>query len=315
MRAAQRPLTPGWVAGSVRARHMLARRLTREESRSLAGLASLEDALGVLSGSAYGRSVRQGMDLGSAQRAIGTTALWHMRVLAGWMPPRQIELVRTLAGWFELANVEDRLAYLAGGPLSTPFVLGGLATVGARLQSALSIGEVREALRGSPWGDPGTEDPAVIRLALQLSLARRTVATVAEAREWALGAMALLLARALLLAGRSAEELAALRPPVPGTAWTRSQSVDALRRALPPECGWALIGLAEPDEIWLGEAAWWRRVEQDAERLAREPQMGRATVIGVVALLGVDALRVAAALESAARGGSPMAIEAFEHIA
>jgi hypothetical protein len=56
-------------------------------------------------------------------------------------------------------------------------------------------------------------------------------------------------------------------------------------------------------------------VEQDAERLARDFQMGRSAVIGVVALLGIDAVRVAAALESAARGGGGIAIEAFEHIA
>ena len=315
MRTAQRPLSPGWVAGSVRARHMLARRLGRVDSRSLAASGSLEHALGVLSGSAYGRSVRRGMDLASAQRAIGETALWHVRVLAGWMPPRAIEVVRALAGWFELANVEDRLTYLAGGPLSTPFMLGGLATVGARPASALSIAEVREALKGSPWGDPGADDPAAIRLALRLAWARRTLASMPEAREWALGAVALLLAREMLLAGRSPEELAALRPPVPGTAWMQSQSVDALSRALPPDCGWPLAGIAEPDAIWLGEAAWWRRVEQDAECLAHNPQMGRATVIGAVVLLGVDASRVAAALESASRGGSRMAIEAFEHIA
>ena len=315
MRAAQRPLSPGWVAPSVRARHMLARRLGRDQSRALAGSASLQHALGVLSGSAYGRSVRRGMDLSSAQRAIGETALWHVRVLAGWMPPQEIDLVRTLAGWFELANVEDRLSYLAGGPLSTSFMLVGLAAAGARLTSALSVAEIREALKGSPWGDPGAEDPAAIRLALRLAWARRALASVEEAREWALGAVALLLARELLLAGRSPEELAALRPPVPGTAWMRSQSVDALRRALPPDCGWTLAGLTEPDAIWLGEASWWRRVEQDAERLARNPQMGRSTVIGAVVLLGVDASRVAAALESASRGGGRMAIEAFEHIA
>ena len=95
------------------------------------------------------------IDLGSAQRAIAETALWHVRVLAGWMPPRGIELVRILAAWFELANAEDRLAYLAGGPLSTPFALGGLATAGASVHSALSVAELREALKESPWGDPG----------------------------------------------------------------------------------------------------------------------------------------------------------------
>jgi hypothetical protein len=315
VRAAQRPLSPGWVAGSVRARHMGARRLGHEQSRALAASPSLEYALGLLSGSAYGRSVRPGMDLASAQHAIGEAALWHVRVLAGWMPPRNIELVRVLAAWFELANVEDRLAYLAGGPLSTPFVLGGLATAGTRVQSALTVAELREALMGSSWGDPGSDEPDGIRLALRFSWARRALASVPEARQWVLSAVVLLLARELLLAGRPADELAALRPPVSGTAWMQSASVEALRGALGAESGGMLAGIDEPDAIWLGEAAWWHKVDQDAERLARDPQMGRATVIGVVALLGVDAWRVAAALESAARGGGGIAIEAFEHIA
>jgi hypothetical protein len=315
VRTAQRPLSPGWVAGSVRARHLLTRRLGRDQSRSLATCASLEQALGLLSGSAYGRTVRQGMDLASAQRAIGETALWHVRVLAGWMGPRAIDVVRALAGWFELANAEDRLTYLAGGPLGTPFMLGGLATAGAQLTSALSIAELREALKGSPWGDPGADDPSAIRLALRLAWARRVLAAVGEAREWALGAVALLLAREMLLAGRSPEELAALRPPVPGTAWMRSPSLESLRRGLPADAGWALAGIAQPDQIWLGEAAWWRRVEQDAEHLAHDHLMGRATVIGAVALLGVDAWRVAAALESASRGGGTSAIEVFERVA
>jgi len=223
---------------------MLGRRLGRERALALASSASLEQALGVLAGSAYGRSVRRGMDLASAQRAVAETALWHVRVLAGWMPPRAIDLVRTLAGWFELANIEDRLDYLAGGALRAPFDLGGLAAAGDALAGAAGVAELREALRGSAWGDPGGEDPAALRVALRLAWARRTVATVPEAREWALGAVTLLLARELLLAGRAPEQLAALHPPVPGGAWMGSVSVEALRRALPPECGWPRAGLA-----------------------------------------------------------------------
>lgn len=315
MRTAQRPLNPAWVAGSVRTRHMLARRLGAEAARSLAASASLEDALGVLSASAYGRSVRAGMDLRSAQRAVAETTLWHVRVLAGWMPPRAIDLVRTLAAWFELANIEDRLDYLGGGPLRDPFVLGGLAAAGDRAASATSVAELRAALSGSPWGDPGSDDPATLRLALRLAWARRTLVAVPEAGEWALGAVALLLARELLLVGRSAEQLADLRPPLPVSSWMGSQSVEALRLALPAECGWPLAGLAQPDELWLGEAAWWQRVERSAERLARAAPLGRTTVIGAIALLGADAVRVGAALESASRGGGPQAMEVYERVA
>jgi hypothetical protein len=238
---------------------MVARRLGHEQSRAVAASPSLEHAIGLLSGSAYGRSVRPGMDLASAQHAIGETALWHVRVLAGWMPPRNIELVRVLAAWFELANVEDRLAYLAGGPLSAPFVLGGLAAAGTHIESALTVAELREALIGSSWGDPGSDEPDGIRLALRFSWARRALASVPEARQWALGAVGLLLARELLLAGGPKDEMAAPRPPVSGTAWMQSASVEALRGALGAESGGALAGIDDPDAIWLGEVEWWSR--------------------------------------------------------
>ncbi len=315
MRSRQRPLSPGWVAGSVRARHLLARRFGREAALALAGSTSLEEAVSVLAGTAYGRSVRPGMDLAAAQRALGETALWHVRVLAGWTPPRGLEPVRALAAWFELANIEDRLAYLAGGEMPAPFALGGLATVWPRLAAAQSAAEVRTALVGSPWGDPGADDPAAIGLGLRIAWARRVLGAVEEAVDWAAGAVALLLARELFLAGRSAGLLAARRPPGVGSAWPRASSLGALREALPPQAAWALSGVDEPGELWRGEAAWWRRVEQDGARLAREPHMGRATVIGCVVLLGVDAWRTAGALESAARGGGTVPMEVFEEIA
>ena len=50
-------------------------------------------------------------------------------------------------------------------------------------------------------------------------------------------------------------------------------------------------------------------------RLARDSNMGRPAVIGCVALLGVDAWRTAGALEVAARGGAPAAVQAFDEIA
>jgi hypothetical protein len=64
----------------------------------------------------------------------------------------------------------------------------------------------------------------------------------------------------------------------------------------------------------MGEAAWWRRVEADGERLVRSAHVGRAAVIGVVTLLGVDAWRIAGALEVAARGGERGAREVFAQI-
>ncbi len=315
MRQADRPLTPGWVAGSVRARHMLARRLGRGAATTLAASASLDDALAIVSGSAYGRFVRPGIDLAAAQRAIAETVLWNVRVMSGWTPPGALEPVRALAAWFELVNLEDRLAYLAGGALPTPFALGGLGAAWSHVAGAQSAAELRAALAGSPWGDPGGDDATGIRLGLRLAWARRVLRSVEEASAWAAGAVALLVARELFLAHREAGELVARRPPGLGAAWAGAGDVAALREALPPGAAWVLRDVEGPADLWRAEAAWWRQVEEDAARLAWQPLLGRSAVIGSVVLLGVDAWRVAGALEAAARGGGPAAMEVFREIA
>lgn len=315
MREAQWSLSPGWVAGSVRARLLLSRRIGRERARALAASPSLDDALSVLSGSAYGRFVRPGMDLARAQRAVAETVLWHIRVLAGWAPPGALEAVRALTAWFELANIEDRLAFLAGGPPAAPFALEGLATAWPRLADARTVPEMRSALGGSPWGDPGGREPADVRLGLRFAWGRRVVQSVPEAGDWAGGAVALLVARELFLAGRPAEDLAAYRPPGIGASWRDAGSIRTLRDGLPAPSAWALEGIEEPADLWRAELAWWRRVEEDAEGLMHAPLMGEPLVIGSVVGLGVDAWRTAAALEAAARGGAADYHEAFEAIA
>lgn len=315
MRAADRPLTPGWVAGSVRARHMLARRLGRDAAHDLADCGDFDRAVALLSGSAYGRSVRAGMDLAAAQRAVAETVLWHVRVLAGWAPPRALEAVRAFAAWFELANIDERLTYLEGGPAPAPFEVGGLGVAWPRLVAAQSVAELRAGLTGAAWGDPGSDDPVAIRLALRLSWARRVIATVDEAAAWAAGAVALLLARELFLADRAAAVLAVQRPPGVGSAWLQASSIATLRAVLPAEAAWALADVDDPAELWSAEAAWWRRVDADAGQLARHAHLGMPAVIGSVALLAVDGRRAAAALEVAARGGAADAREVFERVA
>ncbi len=315
MRQAQRPLSPGWVAGSVRARNMLARRLGWEQARALASAGSLANGISALAGGAYGRFVRPGLDLGGAQRGCARTALWHIRVLAGWLPPRALEPVRALVAWFELVNVEDRLAYLVGpargGPLGPPFELGGLATVWPLIGSAQSAADVRRVLAGSRWGDPGADDPVTVGLGLRLAWGRRVIDDVPEAAAWASGAVGLLLARELLLSEREPSRLAARRPPGVGEVWERAADPPSLRRALPAQAGWSLAGIEVAADLWRGEAAWWRRVQRDAALLARDPHLGRPAVVGSITLLAVDAWRVAAALACAARGGTGT----FEEIA
>lgn len=313
MRAQQRPLSPGWVAGSVRARHLLARRLGRSGAEDLARSPSLDAGLESLAGSAYGRRCRADLDLAGARRAVVETALWHVRVLAGWTPPRALGPLRALAAWFEVANLDDRLAYLEGAEVPSPFMLGGLATTWPRLAGAQSAGELRTLLTGSPWGDPGADDPATIRLAVRLAWARRVLSSVEEAASWAAGAVALVLARELFLAGRTADDLSKLRPPGVGGEWPRAASLDGLRAA-PRRRQPGRLKADEPHELWRGESAWWRRVDADAERLVRSAHMGRPAVVGCVALLGVDAWRTAAALEAAARGGGRDAVEVFDEL-
>ena len=48
-----------------------------------------------------------GFDLGQAQRAVGDSMLWNLRVLSGWLPSSGSEASRVLAGWFEIANVDE----------------------------------------------------------------------------------------------------------------------------------------------------------------------------------------------------------------
>jgi hypothetical protein len=293
---------------------MLSRRIGRAHARRLAEDASVDDALAELSATAYGRAVRPGMDLARAQRGIAETVLWHVRVLAGWAPPGASEAIRSLTAWFELANIEDHLMYLAGGDAPTPFSLGGLATAWNRLAETRTATEAHAVLASSPWGDPGADDIADVRLALRLAWARRVLDAVEDATDWAAGAVALVVARELFLNARSPDDLLARRPPGIGRSWRHAGGLRGLRDALPAQAVWALQDVEEPAKLWRAEVAWWQRVEQDALTLVHAPLMGEPWVVGSVVLLGVDAWRASAALASAARGGAPEAVEVFDEL-
>ncbi|RSM85150.1 hypothetical protein DMH04_17765 [Kibdelosporangium aridum] len=296
----------GWVAGSVRAEALVNRRLGTSMARELAGLPSLVEALDVLADSSYGHDVRPEHTLVQAERAIGATLLWHMRVLAGWQPRPRGEMVRILAGGFEISNVDDLLATTG----AAPYRLGTLATAWPFLAKATSLTQIRDVLAASAWGDPGMATPVAIGLAMRLAWADRVIAGVPDARRWAAGAAALLVAKEKFVHEHvlDSRRAAALL----GQEAVFADSLDDYRTALPDEGRWALADIAEPRQLWRGEAAWWTTVEQRGFDLMQRARFDSRALVGALAVLAVDAWRVRAALQMAARGGGPL--EVFDAI-
>ena len=306
------------MAGAVRARAMSRRRLGAVEARALAGSPSLELAVDRLADGPYGHDVRPGQTLSQAQRAASATVLWNMRVLAGWLPTGSARVLRLLAGGFEVANVDERLRELEGRAVEPPFHLGSLATTWERAARATSAADIRAVLARSAWGDPGADTPSGVGLGMRLAWASRVAAGIPEARPWACGAAGLIVARELLLAG-SAPTPQAQRTlaPLLGSAWTDARTLAALTSRLPADARWVLEGIEDPEDLWRAEPAWWSRLSVDGSSLLHRPGAGPAPVVGSVAVLAVDAWRVRAALEVAARGGSdaPGALEVFDAVA
>jgi hypothetical protein len=294
----------GWVAASVRARLLLRRRIGRERASHLARTSSLRDALLGLTGTAYGRELDPALGLEAAQRTVAAATLLHLRLLSGWLPPGRAEFLRALAAWFELVNVEDRLAYLHGAELRAPFDLGGLASAWPKASHAVSPLELREALAASAWGDPGGERPEEIHLGLRASWALRVLADVPELGHLVAGALALLLGRELFVTGRPVELLLGRHVSAVGSGWEHARTFAELHAALPPRAAWVLEGVEGPEGLWRAEVAWWARAERDGEELVRRSREGRASVAGAVLLLAVDAWRTASALTAAAAGGA-----------
>ncbi|MET8763375.1 hypothetical protein [Lentzea sp. NPDC004782] len=298
-------MSAAWIAGGVRARALLRRRAGAVRAREIAGCSSVAEAVQLLVAGPYQRDVRAGQSLEEAEHGVAATLLWHLRVLAGWQPRAGAELVRLLAGWFEMANVVEHLRVLAGEAPGRAFQLGTLATAWPRLAATSSVAELRQALAASPWGDPGADDPRRIVSAVQLGWAARVAGGVPQARFWAAGGAALLVAREHFLLGHPVAV-----PALLGDAGGRGFAEFVTR--LPGEAGWALEDVGDPADLWQAEERWWARVESDARTLLRGRGFGPGAVVGCAALLAVDARRVRAALECAARGGSEL--EAFDAI-
>ncbi|WP_210435303.1 hypothetical protein [Saccharopolyspora sp. ASAGF58] len=300
----------------MRARSLLSRRLGAGGARELAACSSLAEALHVLADGPYHQEVRPGQSLEDAERAVAATALWHLRVLAGWQPREGAELVRTLAGWFEVSNVVERTRARGRGrgALPRPYHLGALAVSWPRLATVETQDELRRALAASPWGDPGGRTALAVAVGMQLAWAVRVAVRVPQAQTWAAGGAALLVAREQFLGGRPLAEPAARRAAaLLGADALEATFLSDFKDKLPGEARWALLGVEEPGELWRTETAWWARVDSDARRFLRSWEFGPDAVLGCVALLGVDARRVRTALELSARGGRPL--EAFDVLA
>jgi hypothetical protein len=149
---------------------------------------------------------------------------------------------------------------------------------------------------------------------MRTALADRVTAAVPAAAAWAAGATALLLAREVALEGQVVPERARVAASrVVGPAAISSATIPALVATLPANALWALAGVERPADLWRAEARWWARVEKDSTAMVRKATAGPEVVVGAVGLMAVDAWRVRAALEVAARGGAP--VEAFHAVA
>lgn len=312
-------MSASWVAGTVRARALARRRVGAAGARSLAETGNLADARAMLSLTPYGDDLAD-LDLPALQHQVAATLLWHLRVLAGWLPRDGARQLRMLAGGFEIANIDEHLRRLRGRSTEPAYRLGTLQTAWPRLESTTSEAEMREVLATSPWGDPGAVSDVATSVGLRLAWAQRVVDGVPGAEAWARGAAALLVLREALVAGdppsgRVAERAAALL----GVGF-----VDALLRPgldlrdldnrLPGDARWVLAEVGDAGDLWRAEVAWWHRVEQDAFGMLRTPSFGPACVPGAVGVLAVDAWRVRAALGAAARGPGP-SLEVFDALA
>jgi len=296
-----------WVAGNVRARALLNRRLGAGRARALAAMSSLTDAQHALAGGPYGRNIAVGQSGGDTDHAVYSALLWHLRVLAGWQPGQGARAIRALAAGFEAANITAHARRLGGAPALPPYALGALATASSRLCEASSLDQLRAALAHSTWGDPGSESPSDIALAAQISWAVRVATSVEEASSWASAWLALQVARRRLVERRGMPEPAEVRArAVLGAGAGAAGGIAAFADAVPARARWVFDGVTDAADLWRAEARWWSRVEADGLSLLGRAGFSRARTVGAVAVLAADAWRCRAALRLAARGGGPM---------
>ena len=304
-------MTGAWVSADVRAVAMSHRTAGRAGAASIAACSDLATALTQLQSSPYARDLQPSHDLADAQRAIASTLLWNVRVLAGWVPANGVGMLRIAMAWFEILNLETRLRGTDRRPASPPFEMGSLASTPGGAET-VTKDNVLERLRTTWWGQPSDDSLWAIGLTMRSRLVDRASSAVPGASAWAAGAAALIVAREQVVAGNQ------LPPDVRhnlartlGEPALEAQSVDELRERLPNRASWVLDDVASPQDMWRAESGWWARVEADGRELLRRSSVGPEPVVGAVAVMAADAWRVRAALHAAALGGAREAFDAL----
>jgi hypothetical protein len=295
-----------WVAGNVRARALLNRRLGVGRARALAAMNSLTDAQHALAATAYGRDIAVGQPARDTDHALCAALLWHLRVLAGWQPAPGAQAIRALAACFEANNIAAHARKLAGATARPPDMLGALASAWSRLSETRSLAQLRDILAQTMWGDPGSESPSDIALAVQIGWAARVASVVPEARDWADAWLALSVARRRLMEQRELPEPVLVRSRLVLGAAAAASDLASFTDALAMRLRWLFDGITEVDGLWTAEARWWARVEADGLTMLGRSEFTRAQTIGAVAVLAADTWRCRAALALASRGGGPM---------
>jgi hypothetical protein len=315
-------MTASWVAGTVRATDLARHRLEPADVRRLAAEQTLAAAITRLAGTPYRRHVVAGQSLAEAQHAVAATLLWHVRVLAGWVPPHGARVLRGLAAGFEVANVDEHLRRLDGRPAESSYAMGALATAWPRLARTRTPEQLHRVLATTPWGPPGSASPRDVHLSMTLAWAERVVHDVPVAAEWGRAAAALTVLREVLLGQEPLEDgavvgrLRRLLGPAFSVAVTGPGSARDLAtatRLVPAQARGLWEEVREPADLWRAEASLVHLLQVAGLAGVRRRGHGPENVVCAVALLAVDAWRVRAALAIAAmRENAPTGVALSE---